>query len=183
MRKNNKKYGTNICSTIPIPAGSLEKLVKQFIKDLFKDPNYMLNFQKEVDSSRKYIKHIKERKRKLQRVYEGLPGRDDAVFKKQLKELDETRKKVSKDLSDATAEINRFILQANHIQSFLDFSDKYRDRLDEVLLDRDDTYDLIHMLIEEVVIESRNTDENDPKRAGRKKKGQMLPFALHFKFY
>lgn len=112
-----------------------------------------------------------------------MPGRDDAVFKKQLKELDETRKKVSKDLSDDTAEINRLILPANHIQSFLDFSDKYRDRLDEVLLDRDDTYDLIHMLIEEVVTESRTTDENDPKRAGRKKKGQMLPFALHFKFY
>ena len=192
-RKNKKKYGTNICSTIPIPAGSLEKLVKQFIKDLFKDPNCIFNFQKELASSRKYIKHLKERKRKLQRVYEGFPGRDanirkqhemtgdDAIFKKQLKELDETRKKVSKDLSDATAEINRLILPANHIQSFLDFSDNYRDRLDEVLLDRDDTYDLMHMLIEEVVIESRTTDENDPKRAGRKKKGQMLPFALHFK--
>jgi site-specific DNA recombinase len=191
-RKNKKKHPTSVCSTVPIPAEPLEKLIVNFVRDLFRNPQYIFNFQKELASNRKHIKHLQKRKKRFQKVVETYPGRkanirkqhemegDDDIFMQQMKEIGDAEIKVNQDLSTLTAEINQLTLPTNHIQSFLEFAEKYKDKLEDVLEDRKATYELIHLFLEEIVIESRNLRETDVL-GGRKKKGQMLPFALHLK--
>lgn len=191
-RKSSKKFKGSTCPTIPIPAGSLDKLVIKFIQDLFRDPNYIFNFQKELASSKKHLIHLKEKAQRLQKVIERFEGRrmnirkqhemtgDDDIFKSQMKEVDKTEERASKDLAEVKAEINQLTLPTHHIQSFLEFTDKYKDQLDEVLKDKVATYELIHLLLEEVIVESRAVRPDDVI-GGRKKEGQMMPFALHFK--
>lgn len=191
-RKNAKKFPSNTCPTIPIPAQSLEKLVVKFIQDLFQDPDYVFNFQRELASSKKQLKHLQEQAKRYQGVVERFEGRrmnvrkqhemtgDDEAFRKQMKEIDDTEKVAGKSLSEVKAQINQLTLPTHHIQSFLEFTERYKDRLEEVLLDRQATYELIHLLLEEIIVESRAM-RSDDVIGGRKKEGQMIPFALHFK--
>ena len=191
-RKNAKKFKGSTCPTIPIPANSLEKLVVQFIEDLFRDPDYVFNFQRELASNKKHLKHLQEQARKLQNRSESFEARrdnvrkqhemrgNDEVFLKQISDIDDVEARVTKELAQVKAEINQITLPTNHIQSFLEFTEKYKDRLDIVLEDRQATYELIHLLLEEIIVESRAVRPDDVI-GGRKKEGQMMPFALHFK--
>ncbi len=86
-----------------------------------------------------------------------------------MKDLESAERKVNQDLSTITAEINQLTLPTNHIQSFLEFAEKYKDKLEDVLEDREATYELIHLFLEEIVVESRSLRETDAI-GGRKKK-------------
>lgn len=156
-------------------------MVVSFVRDLFRDPQYVFNFQQELASNRKHTKHLQKRKKRFQKVLETYPGRsdnirnqheitgDNAAFTQQMKDLESAERKVNQDLSTITAEINQLTLPTNHIQSFLEFAEKYKDKLEDVLEDREATYELIHLFLEEIVVESRSLRETDAI-GGRKKK-------------
>lgn len=185
-RKNRKKYSL-ICPVVPIPADSLEEYVIDFIKQLLNDPKATYEYQKDLVSSKLNVEHLKKERIRFVRLKESIPNIKENILTQhaygafgdlELKEkLNELKMKLSKydeKISQIDLEMSKEALSRGYEYSLELYSKKYSRALEEAVMDKEELYDLIHMLIDRITVYSRPRTERD-SIAGRKKEIQLIP--------
>tara|TARA_B100000745_G_scaffold255578_1_gene178226 strand:+ start:4906 stop:6702 length:1797 start_codon:yes stop_codon:yes gene_type:complete len=192
-RKSTSKYDDN-CNVIPLPAEEIEKYVVDYVESLLEDPKPVFDYQQKLKSTQKGIEHLQKREEEYVNFLNKIPARRDrnrelyehghissmAKLKEAMKEIDEDEKRFLEKLQEIQKEIAEHTLSKGYIESIEMFSKKYRSALTDVKKDRQKVYDILHALIEEIIVYSRPVKETDTV-AGRKKKDQRIPHRLHFK--
>ena len=185
-RKNIKKFSI-VCPVVPIPAEPLENYVIDFVKQLITDPKAVYEYQKQLSSTKINTKRLLADKEHYTRLLNELPRRSQNLLKQHeitaidtpslqtaLAEVKEKGKYYEDKIKEIELQLSQVELSRGYEASFKLFSEKYGKSLDIILKDRVQLYDLIHMLIYQVVVYSRQKKDTDII-AGRKKVGQMIP--------
>lgn len=192
-RKNTKKY-SSVCSTLPAPAEPLENYIVNFVIDLLKNPQAVFKHQKDLPSTRKRIRQLKNDRKRLNSLINALPQRRKRLkeqqeigaiptseLKDRLAELTSKEKQYKKDIEELDLQISQQAISEGYIKSFEVFRDKYAQVIDDVNSDRKQLYEMLHVFIDEVIISSRPVDPEIDVVAGRKKKDQVIPYKLEIK--
>lgn len=185
-RKNRKKFSF-VCPSVPIPADELEDYVVDFLKRLLKNPQAVYDYQKTQSSNQISIKNLQEDKKYFEGLLEDLPNRRDSVkeqhelgyidgteLKTKMSEYEEKEQSFKKKINEIDYQLSRITISRGYEESLKLYADRYRESLEKALLDERELYDLIHMLINQVVVHSRPLKRGD-RIAGRKKEGQLIP--------
>lgn len=185
-RKNVKKFGFT-CPVVPIPSASIEEYIIKFVHDLLNDPKAVFEYQKGLKSNKLLLKHLQERHEDLVKGIKGCPKRKEnilyqheqgyinqVVLNEKLNEVNQSEAKMKADLAEVERRLSGITLSKGYEASLELYSKKYAKAFDKLSEDKTELYDLIHMLIDQVVIFSRPVKEDDVI-AGRKKKDQMIP--------
>jgi len=185
-RKNTKKHSIT-CPTVPIPAEPLEDYIIDFIRQLLSDPKAVYEYQKQLKSTQTSIKHYETDKSNFLNLLEGLPQRKKSLLfqheigeinndtlKVKLEELQAKEKQYKEKLIEIDFQLSQITLSRGYEVSLPLFAKKYKKVLDQSFKDRKELYELIHMLIDQIVVTSRPRQEGDVI-AGRKKENQMIP--------
>jgi site-specific DNA recombinase len=188
-RKNTKKSQI-ICGTIPLPAEPIEQYVVEITKRLLSNPVATYNYQRKLDSSRLEIKNLKKRREDIKKMLNSLPARrerlkeqhessiiDLASLKSKTNDLTSKEQTWKKELESVEYKIAQNSLSAGYISTLKLFSPKYQQALNDIYTNRQEIFDILHMLISSITVFSRPMDEND-KVAGRKKENQQIPYRL-----
>lgn len=185
-RKNTKKHSIT-CPTVPIPAEPLEDYIIDFIRQLLSDPKAVYEYQKQLKSTQASIKHYETDKTNFLNLLEGLPQRKKSLLfqheigeinndtlKVKLEELQTKEKQYKEKLNEIDFQLSQITLSRGYEVSLPLYAEKYKKVLDQSFKDRKELYELIHMLIDQIVVTSRPRQERDVI-AGRKKENQMIP--------
>lgn len=191
-RKLNSKSGIS-CGVIPLPAEGVENYIIKQVKKLLANPIATYNHQLKLKSSQSEIKHLKRKQEDLIKLINALPNRKERLqeqhenglmdinkLRGDIKGLVEKEKKHQKELKEIEYKISQNTLSQSYLESLNLFSKKYASGLDKISMDRKELYTLLHELIEEIVVYSRPVGEKDVI-AGKRKKGQKIPYRLHIK--
>lgn len=191
-RKNPSKHD-KICTTIPLPADEIEKYIINFCKKIIQNPIATYNHQIKLRSSKTTLSHLKNKQKQITDLINSFPGKKARLremreselvsleeINKRFEEFAESEKKLRNELNEIERQISENIISQGYEETLNLFSDKYKNGLDKIFENRDETYTLIHELIEEIIVYSRPVEESD-KIAGKRKKDQQIPFRLHIK--
>jgi hypothetical protein len=96
------------------------------------------------------------------------------TLKVKLEELQAKEKQYKEKLIEIDFQLSQITLSRGYEVSFPLYAEKYKKVLDQSFKDRKELYELIHMLIDQIVVTSRPRQEGDVI-AGRKKENQMIP--------
>jgi hypothetical protein len=99
---------------------------------------------------------------------------------KSFAEFAESDKKLRIELNDIERQISENIISKGYEDTLNLFSEKYSKGVEGIFKDRNETYTLLHELIEEVIVYSRPVKTSE-KIAGIQKKDRQIPFRLHIK--
>lgn len=186
-RKNRKKYPKNNCPVIPVPAKELEEYVTDFIKQLLSDPQATYEYQKSLASKRLNIERLKKDRARLVSMKEDIPQIkanllqqnalgyiDLASLKEQMEGLKQKENKYTDKISQIDFELAQEALSKGYEYSLDLYSKKYEKALSKAEKDKKELYELIHMLIDQIVVYARPKMESD-RIAGVPKKDQLIP--------
>lgn len=191
-RKHGKTYEKR-CSVLSLPAKAIESYVVDFCLNLLKNPLSVFEHQQQLKSEKVSHQHIQNRISELNKLIEGLPYRRKLVLEQHehahisTKELDDKLEDIKrsealykKELLEVERQLAQNTLSDNYLTTLELFSKKYQHVLEDVKKDPQEVYDVLHMLIDEIIVYVRPVTKKD-KVAGRKKEGQMMPNRLHIK--
>lgn len=192
-RKNQTKFSST-CNTIPLPADEIEDYVVNYVKKLLNNPMAVYEYQSKLKSTKAALKDIKEKSNRIAKLLLRLPERKKRVMEmfensyiktskelgNKIKEIETSEKNLKKQFEELGTKQNSLIINQGYINSIELFSKKYRAVLEDIYKNRQEVYDIIHNLIEEIVIYSRPTTDKDVI-AGRPKENQLIPYRLHIK--
>jgi DNA invertase Pin-like site-specific DNA recombinase len=185
-RKNRKKFSI-VCPVVPIPAEPLEVYVISFIRQLLSDPQAVYEYQKKLASNQMETQQLEKRKAHLIGVINAFPKIrqsllyqhktlmiDTPTLQKELDILkaDEPIQRVKLDEIDN--QLSRAALSKGYEESFKLYAEKYGKSFDTIVKDRVQLHDLIHGLIDQIVVYSRKRTDKDVI-AGKKKENQYIP--------
>jgi hypothetical protein len=102
---------------------------------------------------------------------------DLASLKSKTNDLTSKEQTWKKELESVEYKIAQNSLSAGYISTLKLFSPKYQQALNDIYTNRQEIFDILHMLISSITVFSRPMDEND-KVAGRKKENQQIPYRL-----
>lgn len=188
-RKNRKKYDP-ICPVIPIPADELEVYVVEFIKKLLRDPRAVFEYQKNLPSKKLNVEKLKKevarliklrnsipdmRKRTLEQHKEGYFDHDSLTS--QMNELKRKEEENSKMIEQKELELSREKLSGGYEHSLELYSTKYYQVIQGIDKSEETIYELLHMVIDKIVIYAREKTASD-RIAGRKKDDQLIPHKI-----
>ena len=191
-RKISGKSGIH-CSVIPLPAKDIEDYVIEQAKELLANPIAVYNHQLKLKSTKSEIKHLKSKRESLANLINCIPERrkrleeqheagfkDIVQLRTDIKGLIEKESQYKKELHDVERLISENTLSQGYIESLDLFSRKYSSVFGQISNNRKELYNLLHELIEEIIVYSRPLEEKDTV-AGRRKEGQMIPYRIHIK--
>lgn len=188
-RKNRKKF-SDICTTLPIPAEAVEDYVVAFVRKLLKDPKYVYKHHQNLESTRKQRDLLEKRRKQLieglnsiptkienlrEQHTEGLIDKDKLI--EEIVKQNKSRERYQAELDKVNNNLGKQAMSEGYIKTLSSFAEKYSSTLDEVLSNREETYKLLHALINKITIFSRPVTELDVI-AGRKTKDQKMPFSI-----
>lgn len=193
-RKNKSKYDANaLCLTIPLPAEEIEKYIINFTKKLLKNPLATFEYQNKLKSTQKGIEHLKMQEKQYIKLYEGIPGRksnlreqhkhgyiDMPKLKEEMDIANLELKKYEEKIKDTRKSISENTLSKDYSESLELFSNKYKLALNNIYKNRNEIYQILHTLIEEIVVYSRPRNKKDTI-AGIYREKQEIPHRLHIK--
>jgi len=192
-RKNPLKH-SKTCSTIPIPADPLENYIVNFVTDLLHNPKAVFEHQQRLPSTRKRIKQLKRDRQYFNDLQHGVPQRRKHLrdqqeigaisteqLKAKLRDLDINEKQYHQKIEEFDQQISQQAISEGYIQSFEVFRQKYGEVLGDIQKNRKQLYEVLHLLIDEVVIKSRPVNPEIDVVAGRKKVDQVIPDKLEIK--
>ena len=190
--KNLSKY-EKICTTLPLPANEIENYMIEFCKKLIRNPIAAYNHQVKLNSSKIALTQLKKKEEALQGLINDQPIRREQILEqhklslisttrmqKQIKEVVKVKESLQNKLNEIQRQISQSVLSMNYKETLKLFSGKYKKNINTIFKNRKETYDLIHQLIEEIVVYSRPIKKSDIV-AGKRKKDQQIPFRLHIK--
>lgn len=192
-RKNRKKY-TTVCPVVPIPAEGLDNYVIEFVRKLVSDPKATFEYQRGLDSSRLNTNRLMKQRKTYQGLLDSLPQRktnilkqhelgafDSLALQEKLDELKVTESKCLKEIDKIDFEMSKETLSRGYEASLELYAQKYGKILDRIFIEanhdenaKKELYDLIHMLIDRIIIYARPRSQRD-SIAGRKKEDQLIP--------
>ncbi len=192
-RKNRKKYIT-VCPVVPIPAEGLENYVIQFVRKLLNDPKATFEYQRSLDSSRLNINRLAKQRKTYQGLLDSLPQRktnilkqhelgafDNLELQRRLDELQDTETKCTQEIDKIDFELSKEALSKGYEASLELYAQKYGKTIERLFTEADkdeqakkELHDLIHMLIDRIVVYARPRTQRD-SIAGRKKEDQLIP--------
>lgn len=192
-RKNRKKY-TTVCPVVPIPAKGLENYVIQFVRKLLNNPQATFEYQRSLDSSRLNISRLTKQRKTYQGLLDSLPQRkinilkqhelgafDNLELQSRLNDLKDTETKCTKEIDKIDFELSKEAMSKGYEASLELYAKKYGHTIDRLFTEADkneeakkELHDLIHMLIDRIVVYARPKTQRD-SIAGRKKEDQLIP--------
>lgn len=188
-RKNTAKNPV-VCKSIPIPAEPLEKYVVEMTRQLLSNPIAVYKYQQNLKSSKLEIKKLQEKREQLKRLLNNLPNRkqrlqeqhengyiDLKTLKIKSSELATKEQMLKVTLEKTEHLIAQNSLSAGYINTLKLFSQQYIKSLDDIYKNRQEIFDILHMLISSITVYSRPVTKKD-KIAGRKKEDQLIPYKL-----
>lgn len=188
-RKNMKKNEV-VCKVIPIPADPLEQYVVDMTRQLLSSPMAVYKYQQNLKSSKLEIKRLQERREQIKGLLNNLPNRvknlrdqhenghlDISSLNKRTSELAVKEHNLKAELERTEHQIAQSSLSAGYINTLELFKLKYVKALDDIYKNREEIFDILHMLISSIIIYSRPVTQKD-KIAGRKKAEQLIPYRL-----
>lgn len=188
-RKNSKKNEVT-CNVIPIPADPLEKYVVEMTRQLLSNPIAVYKYQQNLKSSRLEIKRLQKKREQIKGLLNSLPNRvqrlreqheggyiDMKALKEKTSNLAVKEHDLKAELEKTEYQIAQSSLSAGYINTLKLFSHKYVKALDDIYKNRQEIFDILHMLISSITVYSRPVTSKD-KIAGRKKVGQLIPHRL-----
>lgn len=191
-RKNRKKYEKS-CSVLPLPATGIEEYIISYCLQLLKSPLSVFEHQKKLQSEKATQKHLQNKIEELNKLIAGLPSRRNHILEQHEHgyinednlhgKLDDIKKSeilYKKELIDVEKQFAQNTLSGNYLASLELFSKKYWNALSALKKDPKEVYNILHMLIDEIIVYSRPVTKNDVI-AGRKNEDQQIPHRLHIK--
>jgi len=185
-RKNRKKYPI-ICPVIPIPASELEKYVKAFVKELLIDPKATYEYQRNLDSTRLNTKRLKAERELYRGLLNALPKRkvnilkqheigafDNTVLQEKLTEWKNKEGMYLQKMDEIDNQLSKEVMSIGYEASLELYSQKYKEATNKAFTDDNEMYELLHMIIHQIVVYSRPKLRSD-HIAGRKKEDQLIP--------
>jgi len=192
-RKNLSKT-TKLCDSLPLPADEIEDYVINFSKKLLQNPLAVFNHQQKLKSRLNNLNHLRKKEEGLVDLFNALPARRERIreqheigllklpeLKREYKKLEDIERSYNKELVEVRKQIAQTTLSREYLKSLELFSEKYGSTLEKTFGDRSALYTVLHELIEEIVVFSRDLEDGDPKVAGRRREQQKIPHKLHIK--
>ena len=187
--KNSKKYST-VCKAIPFPAEEIELFVTNFIKDLLSDPKSVYNHVSSLESTKASKKNLERQMTHLIRELNGIPERREALkhqheegyiktaeFDERMEKTKTRETELNRDLSIIEYQISEGKLSDIYTRTLKVFSKRYKAFLEGKMQDRQEIFELVHILVDRINVYTRNTTKKD-KIAGRKKDDQKIPYQI-----
>ncbi|MBP6913431.1 MAG: recombinase family protein [Candidatus Levybacteria bacterium] len=185
-RKNTKKF-TFICPTVPIPAEQLEEYIVDFVKRLLENPTAVYEYQRRQAASQMSIKQLEDDKRRYEELLNDLPNRIQSYkeqhmekiinieeLKNGISECQNKKTEYENRINEIDYQLSQIALSRGYEESLKLYSERYGNSLYKALLDKKTLYELVHMLVNQIVVYSRPVKRGD-RIAGRKKEGQLIP--------
>lgn len=192
-RKNRKKY-TTVCPVVPIPAEGIDKYVIEFVQRLLSNPKATFEYQRSLDSSRLNTDRLKKQRKTYQSLLESLPQRKANILQQhelgafgslalqeKLDELKATEMNCKQEIDKIDFELSKEAISKGYEATLELFSQKYGKVMDKLFAEyekdenvRKELIDLIHMLIDRIIVYSRPKSARD-SIAGRPKADQLIP--------
>jgi site-specific DNA recombinase len=182
------------CMTTPIPADAIEDYVVTVCKNILSNPVDTFNYQKKLQSTRAAFNHLRKEEERILKLVAGIPDRKEKLreqhevglidkneLKRRLGELVENEKAHNKHLEEVHMKLSQSSLSEAYVKTLGLFNEKYQTALKNVTSNREEVFDILHLMIDEITVYSRPVRESD-KIAGRKKEGQKIPNRIHIKF-
>jgi len=192
-RRVNITKASTVCTALPLPANELEGYVSDYILNLLKDPKPVIRYQQELKSSKLAESELKKSEEYLINLINSVPVMKERLKEQHLvglittQELNEQIKDVSNRLQNNNKRLIavRKQLANNHIADIYSnsleiYSSKYTGAIEKLKRNRKELYDVIHTLVEEIVVYTRDVKEDD-KIAGKKRTNQQVPCRLEIK--
>lgn len=184
--KNSKKYSV-VCKAIPFPADEIEQFVTTFIKDLLSDPTSVYNHVSSLESTKAGMKHLQRQMGHLIRELNGIPERREALkhqheegyiktaeFDERMARTKQREVELNKELSGIEYQISEGKLSDIYTRTLKVFAKKYKDFLEGKMNDRQEIFELIHILVDRINVYTRKATSKD-KIAGKKTADQKIP--------
>jgi site-specific DNA recombinase len=187
--KNAKKHSV-VCSAIPFPADEIELFVTDFIKDLLSDPKSVYNHASSLESTKASKKHLERQMTHLIRELNGIPERREALkhqheegylktpeFDERMEKAGKRETELNKELAGIEYQISEGKLSDIYTRTLKVFAKRYKAFLEGKMKDRQEIFELIHILVDRINVYTRKATKKD-KVAGRKKDDQKIPYQI-----
>lgn len=199
--KNTRKTSYP-CTVLPLPADKIEQYIVDYVKNLLSDPKATFDFQKNLRSNQLELNRLRGRRDFVRTKLNDIPNLIGRIKEQHEHGLLETRdmlekiKKAENDRLELEKELKHLDLQigkkANleaYEKSLALFSKKYIKQLDDVYTNREKVFEILHMLIDGVVVHARRLGKSEkvpgqPKMkttevtADKATPDQMVPFEM-----
>lgn len=182
------------CQTLPIAADLIEEYVVEMCRSMLANPIDTFKYQQKLASTKVEINHLRTEEERTIKMLEAMPARkerlreehemgaiDSKALKAHFEELNSKTVQYKKHLEDIRFKMSQNTLSEGYLKTFALFKDKYLETLNDLLGNRSEVYDILHLMIDEISVYSRPVKPSD-KVAGRKKEGQQIPYRIHIKF-
>lgn len=189
-RRKNVSKGQIRCNTLPLPAAEIEAFIVDYIFELLENPRSVLEYQAKLDSSKLETKKLKSKEKTYIKLINAIPNKV-----RNLREQHEigliTIKELEASIAENKNDANNYENELSIVQMKLAenttretygkalnvFRYEYKDKLQEIKNDRQALFNLIHLLVDEIVVFSRPVTDAD-RVAGRKTDEQFIPNGL-----
>lgn len=191
-RRKNKTKTSLSCKSTPISAEHVEEYIKQFVKELIKNPVAVFNHQKQLQSTKLELKKLRDRRKDIQDLLDGETNRKknnirlfelghikENELKERIADIESKHILYTKELKEIDVQISQNTLSVGYIQSLELFNERYQKKINTSLTN-DEWYEIIHMLIDQIIVYSRPLAETE-KLPGKKREGQEVIEKIHIK--
>lgn len=188
-RKNHTKFST-VCNTLPIPAEPIEKYVLDLTKELLDNPLAVFNYQLHLRSTQNEIEKLRRDREEIKKLLNKLPDRADRLKEQhemgvidrsslytKLGDLDTSKRQYEDHLQEIEYKIGQNTISQGYVDTIKLFSGKYKLALKDIYEDREQIFEIFHLLIDKIIVFSRPVTPKD-KIAGKKKETQFIPNKL-----
>lgn len=177
-RKKATKH-SEVCGTLPIPAKQIEEYVVKVVSELINNPQAVYEYYQQLKSTKLMIEILIKEKKHWTKLIEGIPGRkknyrdqhianliDIASLKKSIKKCDEDEKIYQKKIDELDHQISQKSVSKSYLATLELFKPQYVKSLEKMYTNQQEVFDIIHMLIDKIIVYSRPVRKTD-KIAGR----------------
>lgn len=191
-RKNGKKYEKR-CSVLPLPAREIEQYIANYCLKLLRSPVAVIKHQQKLKSEKVSMKHIQKKIDDINGCIRSIPDRKNRILEQHehgfistaqmeqsIDDLKKSEKRYAVELQKVQKLMAQNALSEHYISSLELFEKHYSKALEDIKKNPDEVYNILHMLIEEIVVYARPVTNVDVI-AGRRSKDQQLPNRLHIK--
>jgi hypothetical protein len=152
-----------------------------------KNPEKVYEHQQKLFSTQAEIKELRKKQRRFTDLLNGLPTQRKNFSKQQaanlitfkqlqgeLIHLDEQAQRYRGELTTIDDQLATSSISKGNLQALTQFAERYKDVIANFERDRKGAYDLLHALIDYIVVDSRPAKEGDII-AGKRKQDQKIP--------
>ncbi len=189
-RKNTAKSDVH-CAALPLPAKEVEEFILEESVKFLSNPEAVYTYQQNLLSTRKEITALEKKQKHLTNLLNAIPGKKE-IFRQQHVEgiidmeklkrekagADQEEERIRVELDEVERQIAQGAISASYLQAIDLFAKKYKGVMQDFKNDREGAAELLHALIDEIIVDSRPVKEDDVI-AGKRKANQKIPHELY----